>query len=487
MGPRGRLLRPVHCRCLKSSPSLPACVGGACFPQEELYLKFAEFEEKCKEVERARAIYRFALDNIPKSQVEEVFKKYTMFEKQHGDREGIEDVIVSKKRFQYEEDVQKEPLNYDVWFDYVRLEESAGDHERVREVYERAISNIPPGQEKRFWQRYIYLWINYALYEELEAEDEQRTREVYRACLKLIPHKAFTFSKIWILAAQFEIRCKRLDAARKILGMAIGMCPKEKLFRTYIDIELQLGNIDRCRTLYAKYLEWNSASCSAWSKFAELETSLGESERARSIYELAISQQSLDMPEVIWKAYIDFEIAEGNRENARALYERLLDRTKHVKVWMSFAKFEATTLGELAEGDAETGEGARAREEDTAAAAEEREAAARSVYERAYRCLRDEQPEAKEEAVLLLEAWRRFEQEAAARGGEASSSAVEAVERRLPRRIKRKRPILTDDGLEAGMEEYYDYIFPDEANHAPNLKILEAAYRWKKQKTGDES
>jgi crooked neck len=31
-------------------------------------------------------------------------------------------------------------------------------------------------------------------------------------------------------------------------------------------------------------------------------------------------------------------------------------------------------------------------------------------------------------------------------------------------------------------EEYIDYIFPDEVAMAPNLKILEAAYRWKKQK-----
>ena len=28
------------------------------------------------------------------------------------------------------------------------------------------------------------------------------------------------------MAAQFEVRQLRLDAARKILGMAIGMCPK---------------------------------------------------------------------------------------------------------------------------------------------------------------------------------------------------------------------------------------------------------------------
>ena len=66
----------------------------------------------------------------------------------------------------------------------------------VQQVYERAIANVPPAAEKRYWQRYIYLWINYALFEELEAQDADRTREVHRACLKLIPHKAFTFAKV---------------------------------------------------------------------------------------------------------------------------------------------------------------------------------------------------------------------------------------------------------------------------------------------------
>ena len=36
-------------------------------------------------------------------------------------------------------------------------------------MYERAIANVPPAAEKRYWQRYIYLWIKYALFEELEA------------------------------------------------------------------------------------------------------------------------------------------------------------------------------------------------------------------------------------------------------------------------------------------------------------------------------
>jgi len=44
----------------------------------------------------------------------------------------------------------------------------------------------------------------------------------------------------------------------------------------------------------------------------------------------------------LWQTYIDFEISEGELERTRALYERLLDRTKHCKVWVDFAKFEAS-------------------------------------------------------------------------------------------------------------------------------------------------
>jgi crooked neck len=97
---------------------------------------------------------------------------------------------------------------------------------------------VPPASEKRYWRRYIYLWINYALFEELEAADPERAREVYRECLKLVPHKEFSFSKIWVMAANFEIRQKRLDAARKILGLAIGLAPKDKIFKTYIEVGL---------------------------------------------------------------------------------------------------------------------------------------------------------------------------------------------------------------------------------------------------------
>lgn len=36
----------------------------------------------------------------------------------------------------------------------LQLEEGADDVERAREVYERAVSNLPPGDDKRYWRRW---------------------------------------------------------------------------------------------------------------------------------------------------------------------------------------------------------------------------------------------------------------------------------------------------------------------------------------------
>lgn len=416
---------------------------------EKLIIAFARFEEGQREHERARVIYKYALDVLPKDQCQEIYKAYTVHEKKFGSRAAIEDVIVSKRRFQYEEEVKANPLNYDAWFDYIRLLEADANTEQVRDTYERAIANIPPSKEKRHWRRYIYLWINYALYEELEAEDVERTRDVYKACLDIIPHKNFTFAKVWLLFAHFEVRQKNLQGTRRILGTAIGKCPKNKLYRGYIELELQLREFERCRILYEKFLEFGPENCTSWMKYAELETILGDTERAEAIYELAINQPKLDMPEVLWKAYIDFQIEQEEYDKTRKLYRRLLERTQHVKVWISFANFELSI-------QSENGENA---------------INARKVYSEGNKSLKNINE--KEERLMLLESWQEMERD---QGDEESQAKVQKL---MPQKVKKRRKIQTEDGSDAGWEEYYDYIFPDEEAAQPNLKLLAMAKKWK--------
>lgn len=355
-----------------------------------------------------------------------------------------------------------------------------GNIDTIRECYERAIANVPIEPGKNSWRRYIYLWINYALFEELETEDIERTRQIYKTCLELIPHKLFTFSKIWLLYAHFEIRCKDLTKARKTLGMAIGMCPRDKLYRGYIELEIQLREFDRCRVLYEKFLEYGPENCVTWMKFAELENLLGDTERSRAIYELAIQQPRLDMPELLWKAYIDFEVSHDEYELARQLYERLLERTQHVKVWISFAKFELTTpkLELFAENSDNTMEEGRAEMENRERKEKELQITlARNIYERANDLMRQQSTvEDKESRVLLLEAWKEFEDEY------GDTESQEKINNRMPRHVKRRQKIISDDGGEEGWEEIFDYIFPEDQLSRPNLKLLAAAKMWKKQK-----
>lgn len=352
---------------------------------EKLYLAFARFEEHQKEHERARAIYKYALEKLPEDKREEIYKAYTIHEKKYGDRTGIESIISNKRKLKYEEDLKENILDYDTWFDYIRLLESEEDAEQIRDAYEKAIAQVPPITEKYYWRRYIYLWINYALFEELKACDAERTREVYSTCVKMIPHKKFTFSKIWLMFAKFEIRQKNLQSARKILGQAIGMCPKDKLFKGYIELELELREFDRCRKLYEKYLEFNPQNCTTWIRYAELESILGDTERARAVYELAVQQLRLDMPEIVWKAYIDFEIEQEEFDKCRDLYARLLAKTSHVKVWISYAQFEANNPN--------NGENGFNK--------------ARETFKKAYDELKN--ADSKESRLMVLEAWKEFE------------------------------------------------------------------------------
>ncbi|KAK4688479.1 crooked neck, partial [Tremellales sp. Uapishka_1] len=435
---------------------------------------FARMETRLKEFDRARVIYKFALARLPRSKSANLYAAYTKFEKQHGDRAGVELTVLGKRRIQYEEELAYDGTNYDAWFSLARLEEDAyrADKEdgeaveptRVREVYERAVANVPPATEKRFWRRYIYLWLQYAVFEEIDTQDYGRARDVYKAAIKLVPHREFTFAKLWLAYAYFEVRRLDVTAARKVLGAGIGMCPKPKLFSGYIELEMRLREFDRVRMLYEKFLTYDPSLSSAWIQWTQVESAVEDFERVRAIFELAVNQ-GLDMPEIVWKAYIDFEAGEGEREKTRALYERLLERTAHVKVYISFALMEVSTLGGGEDEDGNEIEGEAGDPE-----------LAREIFARGYKDLRARGE--KEDRALLLEAWKTFEVQY---GIEEEQAKVEEM---LPTTRKKWRK--AEDGSGA-LEEYWDLVFADDERDAnpTTFKFFQAAQAWAANKQTD--
>lgn len=410
--------------------------------KEDFFLAFTEFEIRCHEYERARILFKHAIEKLPKAKAPRLYQSYINFEKQYGSKLNIEIVVINKRRALYETVLAEDPMKYDTWFDYIYLEEAEGIVERVREVYERAIANVPLSTEKKYWRRYLYFWLNYAIFEE-NTGDFEKARGIYEKAIEVIPHATFSFSKAWVFYAMFEVRNLNLDRARKIFGLGIARNGSEKVFQSYIELEMQLGNIDRCRKLYDKWLITHPNNCSAWIGFADLEKSLQEFQRCEAIYELAIQNSSIDKPEMIWKSYIDTMIELEKPDKVKEIYERLLEKTKHLKVWLSYAKFE------ISEGN---------------------ETEARKLLKKAEIFFKTS--ENKEDRALLLESWLEIEQEI------GNEEFIKEVEKKLPKKVKKKRKLenINDD---AGYEEYLEYIFPDEEKDSRNMKILELAHKWK--------
>jgi crooked neck len=279
-----------------------------------------------------------------------------------------------------------------------------------------------------------------------------------------------------------------------VLGTAIGLCGKEKIFKGYVELELSLKEFDRARKLYERALEWDPSNSKSWIRFAELERNLFDIERARAIYDLAIRQSTessgLDMPEVVWKAWIDFEFEEREWHNVQQLYERLLERTGHVKVWISFAQsWMAAAIAEEEDEDDDDDEEEDGNEEEEGgeedvpkqktlteeqlvsrkAKRQEAVVKSRDTFDRAYRDLK--MKGLKEERVVVLEAWKTFE------SNHGDEEGLQAVQAKMPRVVKKRRAAESGQG----MEEYYDMLFPDDedAKAKPSFALLQAAHAWR--------
>lgn len=227
---------------------------------------------------------------------------------------------------------------------------------------------------------------------------------------------------------------------------------------------MQLGEMERCRKIYERQIQVFSFVSDAWIDYALFESRLGELQRTRFIFEIAIAQEELDMPEHVWKAFIDFEIEQAEQgeapfdySNARALYERLIQITKHVNVWVSYAQFECDHPKDFEK--------------------------ARDIYSLAHSHFRTSSPDLKEDRALILSTWYEFECRPEVNGPEATDSErARKLLSQQPKKVKRRRKIETkkkkegeeneyddeEDGdeekkeEEEGWEEYEDLIFPED-------------------------
>lgn len=434
----------------------------------ELLSRWITWEASQGETDRSQTITSKLLeeDFLLKEQKVDLVKRI----KNHHSLSSAGDNSILKQKLQLEKNVTSDPFDYDSWWELSRIVDSSEAIKFRVTTLESAIAHTPKDVNKLTqWRRYIFLWINLALLYEFECKDIAKARDTWKRALAIVPHKRFSFAKLWIMFAQFEIRNeKSLVEGRKILGRAIGYgCqakPKSKIFKFYISTEKELSEYERVRKIYAKWLEVSylhdklsggTLSHDVLLEYLSFEKSMNESERCIELYRLGIKEE-FDNGTMFLSQFIEFLKEEFRYDDARnVLREEIASRDEAI-VWIMLALFESSILS-----PEQINTLATVGSEETDFELEEYHVNnTRLIFEEAYNHFKKEHKGA--DAITLLKSWKDFESE------HGDAETISRIEGKMPNLVTKQREI---DGM---TEEYYDYEFP-----GPKInKFLANARKW---------
>lgn len=312
---------------------------------EDIFIKYAQFEVRRGDFEKANRVYKLGLLKLGPERSRELYAAYVLHTKQTGSRDEIEQLLIDKRRAHYERLLAEEPENWDACFNYIRMEEEAGEVERVRELYERSLGKVPSKKSKNNFKRYIYLWLFYAQFEESVAGDVDRARSVYATATKLCEAAHVFFSKLTKAFGEFELRQLEVEKFRAVMRQALHITEgkKKSIPRFWLETELKLGNVNQARRVAAELVEVNPGSASSWLSFIDLEMALGEAPRAVALCNVALQNgASIDDMKPIIRKHIEIESAgEADVETMRKLFKQLLDAdSTDAESYLAFAEFE---------------------------------------------------------------------------------------------------------------------------------------------------
>ncbi|CUS25135.1 LAQU0S28e00254g1_1 [Lachancea quebecensis] len=434
---------------------------------------FAEWEATQQEYERSSALFDLASQRWPHNG--DLEKRRVQFEKMYGTGLNVNGSIISKRKREYELALSTDPKDYDTWWIYLDLLQKHYPSQAVSGFHRSVTDNVPEGRVKNLsWKRYIYLWLRCVTFFELEAGDLEETRRMYERLIKeIIPHKAFTFSKVWVMYAKFELRQGNIMTTRKIFGQALGICPKDKIFKHYIELEIQLKEFDRVRKIYEQFIAFNALKTDTWLAYAELEDNLGDEERARGILHIALMEVvGLGYNErfTIIKQLITFESNAGEYTKAREAYDMLVRLSGYSPtIYIERAMFESTIPADDPPKYEKSQVVAEDDDDEPLNVTEVNKRNSRLIFNEALDFYKEKGD--KESRFAILRALNNYE---AVHGTEKTR---EAVANRLP---KRKTVTKRENNVEV---EFTDYEFPEDKEQeivsSNNSKLLALAQKWK--------
>lgn len=363
---------------------------------QDLWIDFARFYEKNDQVEDARIIFEKST-HAPFVKVEHlahVWCEYAEMELRVGDHEAALRLLRRATappppgvRVSYHDQAETAQVrlhkSLKVWSLLADLEESFGTFQTTKAVYDRILElKIASPQivinyalflkehnyfEEAFkayekglalfkWPNVYDIWSSY-LSEFLDRYGGlklERARDLFEQCLEACPEKLA--KAIYLLYAKLEEQHGLARRAMAVYDRAVEKVDKSErkaIFNVYLRKAAEIYGVTRTRQIYERAVETLEDPADAREmsmRFAELETKLGEIDRARAIYSHCSQMCDPRVAADFWLAWKDFEVKHGNEDTLREMLriKRSVQHTYNTQINMMSAQMLAGNMASSA-------------------------------------------------------------------------------------------------------------------------------------------
>ncbi|KAJ6852087.1 pre-mRNA-splicing factor SYF1 [Iris pallida] len=331
-----------------------------------LWVAFAKLYEEHNDVANARVIFDKAVQVNYKTvdNLASVYTEWAEMELKHKNFKGAlelmrrataEPSVEVKRRVAADgnQPVQmKLHKSLRLWSFYVDLEESLGTLEATRAVYERILDlRIATPQiilnyaflleEHKYFEdafkvyergvkifKYPHvkdLWVTYLskFVKRYGRTKLERARELFEHAVEKAP--AEDVKPIYLQYAKLEEDYGLAKRAMKVYDQAVKAVPnseKLNMYEIYIARAAEIFGVPKTREIYEQAIESGLPDHDVKTmclKYAELERSLGEIDRARAIYVFSSQFSDPRSDPGFWKKWNDFEVQHGNEDTFREM------------------------------------------------------------------------------------------------------------------------------------------------------------------------
>lgn len=353
-----------------------------------LWVEFAKFYEVNDQIEDARTVFEKAT-HVEYAKVDDlaaIWCEWAEMEIRQDNFKHALDLmyratVIPKNKISYTDESETVQArlhkSLKLWSMYADLEESFGTFQSCKSVYDRIIDlRICTPQiiinyglfleennyfEEAFrayekgialfkWPNVFDIWNTYLtkFIARYGGSQLERARDVFEQCIETCPPDLV--KNFYLLYAKLE---EDHGLARHIMGIydravkAVHENDMYELFNLYIKKTAEIYGIPRTRNIYEKAIEMlpEIKAREMCVRFAEMETKLGEIDRARVIFAHCSQMCDPRICQEFWQKWKDFEIGHGNEDTMREMLriKRSVQATYNTQINMLNAQIPTKT------------------------------------------------------------------------------------------------------------------------------------------------